>query len=56
MAMIVIMPTGPWWAVIFIYVPMAAVSATTVIVIRLNRKLILDVLGGVGRALKANPP
>ena len=56
LAMIVIMPTGPWWAVIFIYMPMAAVSATTVIVIRLNRKLILEVLSGVGRALKAKAP
>ncbi len=55
LAMVVIMPTGPWWAVILIYVPMATVSAATVVVVRMNRKLILAVLDAVARALQTAP-
>ena len=56
LAMIFIMPTGPWWAVVLVYVPMAAVSATTVVVIRMNRQLIVALLENVGRALRNRPP
>jgi hypothetical protein len=55
LAMIFIMPTGPWWAVILIYVPMATVSAATVVVVRMNRKLIVAVLDSVALALKTKP-
>src|ERR1700733_14585883 len=56
LAMVIIMPTGPWWAVILIYVPMATVSAATVVVVRMNRKLILAVLDAVALALRTAPP
>jgi hypothetical protein len=55
LAMIIIMPTGPWWAVVLIYVPMATVSAATVVVVRMNRKLILAVLDAVALALRTTP-
>lgn len=55
LAMLAIMPTGPWWAVLLVYMPMAAVSATTVVVIRLNRRLIVELLGNVSRALQDTP-
>ena len=51
-AMLFIMQTGPWWATLLIYLPMAAVSIGTVVVLRLNRQLILAVLQSVGAALK----
>ena len=53
-AMLFIMQTGPWWATLLIYLPMAAVSLATVIVLRVNRRLILSVLQSVGAALKAH--
>jgi hypothetical protein len=52
-AMLFIMQTGPWWATLLIYLPMAAVSLATVAVLRVNRRLILSVLQSVGAALKA---
>ncbi len=51
-ALLFILRTGPWWAVLLIYLPMAAVSLATVLVLRLNRRLILAVLENVGAALK----
>jgi len=54
-AMLFIMQTGPWWAVLLIYLPMAVVSVATVLVLRLNRRLILTVLENVGAALKTPP-
>jgi hypothetical protein len=53
LAMLFIMQTGPWWATLLIYLPMAVVSLGTVVVLRLNRELILKVLQNVGAALKA---
>ncbi len=52
LAMLAIMQTGPWWAALLIYLPMAIVSVATVVVIRRNRKLILGVLEGVVQGLK----
>ena len=52
-AMLFIMQTGPWWAILLIYLPMAAVSLATVAVLRVNRRLIVGVLQSVGAALKA---
>jgi len=54
LAMLVIMQTGPWWTTLFIYLPMAIVSAATVVVIRRDRKLIMDVLEGITRGLKGS--
>jgi hypothetical protein len=56
LVMLFIMQTGPWWATALIYVPMATISAATVVVIRLNRKLIVDVLESVARAIRETPP
>ena len=53
LAMVAIMQTAPWWATILIYLPMAVVSLATAVVIRRKRPLIIAVLDGVGRALKA---
>lgn len=47
LVMIIIMPTGPWWAIWLIFVPLAFVSLATVLVIRMMRKLIIEVLQGV---------
>lgn len=55
LAMIVIMPTGPWWATLLIYLPMAVVSVATVAVIRLQRQVIVEVLENVATALKRSP-
>ncbi|MEJ1968349.1 MAG: hypothetical protein WDN03_06890 [Rhizomicrobium sp.] len=52
LAMLAIMQTGPWWAILLIYLPMAGVSVATVIVIRRDRDLIVAVLDTVSRALK----
>lgn len=54
LAMLAIMQTGPWWATLLIYLPMAAVSAATVVVIRRDRKLILAVLETVVQGLKGS--
>jgi len=56
LVMLLIMQTGPWWATLLVYVPMAMVSAATVVVIRRNRRLIVDVLEGVSRAIREKPP
>jgi hypothetical protein len=53
LSMLVIMQTGPWWATLGIYLPMAAVSSATAIVMRRDRAVILAVLDGVAKALKA---
>jgi hypothetical protein len=55
-AMLFIMQTAPWWAVLLIYLPMAFVSAAAVYVVRRDRVLILAVLHSVGRALRGDPP
>lgn len=55
LSMLLIMQTAPWWATLLIYAPMAAVSLATVIVIRVERKLIVTVLESVTRALKSAP-
>jgi len=55
LVMLFIMQTGPWWATLLIYVPMAGVSAATVIVIRRNRQLIVEVLKNVSRAIQEKP-
>jgi hypothetical protein len=52
LAMLVIMQTGPWWATLLVYLPMAIVSVATVVVIRRDRKLILAVLESVAKGLK----
>ena len=54
LAMLVIMQTGPWWATLFIYLPMAIVSAATVVVIRRDRRLILGVLDAITQGLKGS--
>ena len=51
LAMLAIMQTAPWWAVLLIYLPMAIVSLCTVSVMRRDRVLILQVLNGVAKAL-----
>ncbi len=51
LAMIVIMPTGPWWATLLIYLPTGLVSMATVMVVRRERQLIIAALEGVGAAL-----
>ena len=51
-AMLAIMQTGPWWAVLLIYLPMAVVSLATVWVIRAQRGLILLALNRIGNALR----
>jgi hypothetical protein len=51
LAMIIIMPTGPWWATLLIYVPTGAVSLAAVMVVRRERQLIVAALEGVGAAL-----
>ncbi len=55
LVMLFIMQTGPWWATLLVYVPMATVSVATVVVVRLNRRLIIEVLEGVSRAIRAKP-
>ncbi|GAA0548906.1 hypothetical protein FHS83_001051 [Rhizomicrobium palustre] len=51
LSMVVIMQTAPWWAVLLIYVPTAAVSLGTALLVRRERGLILAALQGVGAAL-----
>lgn len=51
LSMVVIMPTGPWWATLLIYLPTGAVSLATAIVLRHERRLIIAALEGVGTAL-----
>ena len=55
LVMLFIMQTGPWWATLLVYVPMATVSVATVVVVRLNRRLIIEVLEGVSRAIQEKP-
>lgn len=54
-AMLFIMQTGPWWATLFIYVPMALVSVATVVVLRMNRKMIVSILASISAALASQP-
>lgn len=54
-AMLFIMQTAPWWAIAFIYGPMAIVSVATVAVIRLRRRQIIDLIEAVARALTVKP-
>lgn len=51
LTMIVIMPIAPWWATMVIFVPTAAISLVTVLVLRKERRLILAALRGVKTAL-----
>lgn len=51
LTMIVIMPTGPWWATLLVYLPTGAVSLGTAIVLRHERRLIIAALESVGAAL-----
>lgn len=51
LVMIIIMPTGPWWATLLIYVPTGVVSLATVMVVRRERQLIVAALEGVSAAL-----
>lgn len=52
LVMVIVMPTGPWWATLFVYVPMALVSAATVIVLRTHRVLIIKALASVSKAIR----
>lgn len=54
-AMLFIMQTAPWWAIALIYGPMAVVSVATVVIIRLRRRQIIDLLESVARALTEKP-
>lgn len=51
LSMLIIMPTAPWWATLMIYVPTAAVSLATALVLRRERRVIVAALEGVGAAL-----
>jgi hypothetical protein len=51
LAMLFIMQTGPWWATLLIYLPMAVVSAATMIVLRQQRQAIITALDRVTKAL-----
>lgn len=53
LAMLLIMQTAPWWAVILIQVPMAAVSIGTAYVLRADRPQIIQVLRSLTRILQA---
>lgn len=55
-AMLLIMQTAPWWVILLVYMPMAIVSAATVVVIRRDRAMIVAVLENVGRALRVGGP
>ncbi len=44
---IVIMPTAPWWAILWVNIPMAIVSAATWIYIRVNRGMIIKILRAI---------
>jgi hypothetical protein len=56
LAMLAIMQTAPWWAILLVYLPMAVVSVATVIVMRKERALILLVLDSISKALMAKRP
>jgi|SRR5690349_1626792 hypothetical protein len=56
LAMLAIMQTAPWWAILLVYLPMAVVSVATVIVMRKERALILLVLESISKALMAKRP
>jgi len=51
---VIIMPTAPWWAVLWVNIPMAAVSLATWIYIRNNRPMILKILQGILKMMEAN--
>lgn len=44
LVMVIVMPTGPWWAILWVYGPMSIVSLLTVGVLRRNRGMIVDLL------------
>lgn len=50
-AMIIIMPTGPWWAIIFVFVPLALISIATVFVMRRLRGPIVLALAAVKKVI-----
>ena len=52
LAMLAIVQTGPWWATLFVFLPMAVVSSGTLIVIRRDRRLILAVLVSVAQGIR----
>lgn len=51
LAMIVIMPTGPWWSIIFVFVPLALISVATVLVLRRLRGSIVLALSAVKKVI-----
>ena len=53
LVMIIVMPTAPWWAVLGVYLPMAIVSLSTVVVLQRHRRQILQVLQSMMRLLDA---
>ncbi|MDR3526437.1 MAG: hypothetical protein P4L57_04090 [Rhizomicrobium sp.] len=55
LTMIIIMPTAPWWATLFVYVPTAMASVATAVVARRERHLIIAVLKGISTALARSP-
>ncbi len=44
---IIIMPTAPWWAILWVNIPMAAVSFATWVYIRVNREMIMKILESI---------
>lgn len=52
LSMLVIMQTAPWWVTLLIYLPMAIVSAATVVVLRRERTLLVAALASIGSALR----
>ena len=53
-AMVLVMPTGPWWATLLVYVPMAVVSLATAIFLKVNRKRIIEILNLLGALFGTN--
>ena len=54
LAMTAIMPTGPWWAIIFVYGPMTIASLATWLFIRTHRDSIVEILELIGDLIVAN--
>jgi hypothetical protein len=52
LAILVIVPVGPWWATLLIYLPMAFLSVATLVVLRRDRAMIVGVLENVVQGLK----
>lgn len=51
-AMLAVMATAPWWAILFVYAPMAVVSILTAWLIRRERVVILGALKAIGESLE----